>query len=157
MTVFDLAVLARRKPRCRHGNVVCSMCSTVSDEAKRAYDIVNSYAHFVDYDTRIGSWVAVRLADGGSDGTLYASKRDAVRHQADEFLAAYFSYRNAPSGFASPLDAELWLRYHRAIYDQGFRLPDPDARDGGKDVIAPLTGEQFINQLRRLSDPRVRN
>jgi hypothetical protein len=148
------------RERCEHGNIVCSLClgpGDVSDEAKRCFDIINSYVAYVPYEERVRSWVAVRLSDGGSDGVLYHSKRDAVRYQLDEFLCAYFSYRNSPSGFASKTDAELWLRMHRAYYDQGFRLPDPDAKDGGKDVIQPLDAWQYRQQINRLNDPAARN
>jgi hypothetical protein len=122
----------------------------VSDAAKRAYDIAKSYAVFVPLEQRVNSWIALRLYDGGYDGTLYESKRDAVRHQVSEFLCAYFCYRNAPNGFASPRDAQLWLDMNRAYYDSGFRMPDPDAADGGPDVIMPLTNEDFSSQLREL-------
>lgn len=133
---------------CRpHGRKVCSECQHVTDAAKRAYDIVKSYAVFVDYSERINAWVAIRLADGGSDGTLYQSKREAVRHQADEFLCAYFSYRGAPEGFSSPKDAAIWLEYHREAYNHGFRTPDPDAASGGPELIMPAGRELIAAQL----------
>jgi hypothetical protein len=135
---------------CRHGRKLCSECVIVTDAARRACDIIRAYVTFVDYDTRIRSWVALRLADGGSDGTLYDSKREAVRHQADERLCAYFSFRNAPSGFASLIDAQLYMDYHRAAYDAGFRLPDPDDLHGGPDLIMPTTQEDLLWQRARL-------
>ena len=137
--------------RCPHGRELCSECQQVTDAAKRAFDIVNSYVAFVDYSERIGSWVAVRLADGGSDGTLYATKRDAVRHQSDEQSAAYFSYRGAPNGFATAREAAVWLEYHRRAYTAGFRLPDPDAASGGPDLVMPSPREQVALQLARWS------
>jgi len=136
---------------CVHGRKVCYDCVFVTDAAKRAYDIVRSYVHFVDYDTRIGSWVALRLEDGGSDGTLYSSKRDAIRHQAREFQCAYFSYRGAPEGFASQKDAAVWLEYHRQAYDAGIRLPDPDDPGGGPELILPTAQEQLYDQFWRLA------
>lgn len=132
---------------CQHGRGLCSECIFVTDSAKRAYDIVRSYAVFVDYSERINSWVALRLADGGSDGTLYPSKRDAVRHQSDEFLCAYFSYRGAPGGFANLKDAAVWLEYHRQAYAAGFRTPDPDAASGGPELIMPSGRELIAAQL----------
>lgn len=133
--------------RCQHGRELCSECQRVTDAAKRAFDIVNSYVAFVDYSERIGSWVAIRLSDGGSDGTLYASKRDAVRHQSDEYAAAYFSYRGAPNGFSAAREAAVWLEYHRRAYDHGFRLPDPDASSGGPDLVMPSPREQVALQM----------
>ena len=128
---------------CRHGRGLCSECQHVTDAAKRAFDIVASYTAFVPYEERIGAWVALRLADGGSDGNLYRSKQEAVRHQPDEFLCAYFSYRGAPNGFGSAHDAAVWLEYNRRAYDAGFRTPDPDASSGGPDLIMP-TGRELI-------------
>jgi hypothetical protein len=143
--------------RCRHGRQLCSECIFATDEAKRAFDIIRSYAVFVPFDERIRSWVALRLADGGSDGTLYLSKRDAVRHQSDEFLCAYFSYRGAPNGFASVKDAAIFLEWHRQAYDNGYRLPDPDAASGGPELIMPTPKEQVQLQLARFRElPRGR-
>jgi hypothetical protein len=129
---------------------VCWECQHVTDAGKRAYDIVRSYVHFVPYGERVRSWVAIRLDDGGSDGTLYDSKRDAIRHQANEYMCAYFSYRAAPDGFTSPKDAAVWLAYHRHAYSSGFRLPDPDDPAGGPELIMPTPAEVLYGQLRRL-------
>ena len=137
--------------KCKHGRRICAECVFVSDVGKRAYGIVRGYVAFIPQDQLKRSWVAIRLSDGGHDGVLYESKRDAVRHQLDEFLCVYFSYRNAPSGFASPKDAQLWLDFNRAAYDAGFRLPDPDATSGGPDLIMPLPNEDFAAQVRKLN------
>jgi len=137
------------KLRCRHGRQLCSECIFATDEAKRCFDIVRSYTAFVEYSERIRSWVAIRLSDGGSDGVLYDSKREAVRHQSNEFNCAYFSFRGAPNGFASVKEAAVWLEFHRQAYDSGFRLPDPDAASGGPDLIMPLPAEQMALQMDR--------
>lgn len=105
---------------------------SLSDDAKRASDIINGYYSYVPWEQLKNSWVAIRLSDGGSDGTLYESKRHAVRHQADEFVCAYISLRNCPNG-VSPLEAERFLAFTRGAYDAGMRLPDPDSMDGGQD------------------------
>jgi hypothetical protein len=136
--------------KCQHGRAVCSECCNIPDSARRAYDIVRSYTAFVEYDERIRSWVALRLEDGGSDGTLYDSKVDAIRHQTHEQSCAYFSYRGAPNGFANVRDAAVWLEYHRHIYSRGGRNVDPDDAHGGPDVIMPTTQEQVMMQLRDL-------
>lgn len=135
---------------CQHGRKVCSECVHVTDSAKRAYDVIRSYCAFVDYDTRVRSWVALRLEDGGSDGTLYDSKVDAIRHQAHEQMCAYFSYRGAPNGFTNVRDAAVWLEYHRHMYSAGMRLVDPDDAHGGPDLIMPTPAEMVYDQLRRL-------
>lgn len=138
---------------CGHGRKICSDCVVVTDAARRAFDIVNAYVTFTDFSHRIRCWVALRLADGGSDGNLYESKRDAVRHQSDEKLCAYFSYRNAPNGFTSAKDAQLYMDYHRAAYDAGFRLPDPDDLSGGPELIMPTTQEQLMMQRQLMMGP----
>src|ERR1700735_1590513 len=136
--------------KCRHGRYVCYDCGHVGDSAKRAYDIVRGYVAFVDYSERIGKWVALRLEDGGSDGVLYDSKRDAIRHQSHEQMCAYFSYRGAPEGFGNVRDAAAWMAFHRHAYSNGMRLADPDDPGGGPELIIPTTEEQFYDQLRRL-------
>jgi hypothetical protein len=123
------------------------------DAAKRAFDIVRGLAVWNDYDTRIHSpYLAIRLSDGGSDQTLYDTKRDAVRHQLDETQCAYFSFRESPNGFGSPRDAAVFLAFHRLAYDRGFRLPDPDDRHGGHDLVMPDMNEHLQNQLNRLAN-----
>ena len=79
-------------------------------------------------------WLAVNLQDGSTDGTLYDTKREAVRHQLDEFMCAYFCFRNCLGGI-TPKEAMIWLDWVRKAYDAGFRMPDPDAQHGGKDVF----------------------
>ena len=137
---------------CGHGRRICSECIAVDDAAKRAYDIVRGLATFTPYGTRVqqSPWLAIRLADGGSDQTLYDSKADAIRHQLHESLCGYFSYRSAPNGFASAKDAAIWLAFHRAAYDAGMRLVDPDDAYGGPDLVVPDMREHLQNQLTRL-------
>jgi hypothetical protein len=111
---------------------------SISDDAKRASDIVNGYYAYVKWEELKNNWVAIRLTDGGSDGNRYLSKRDAVRHQSDEFVCAYVSLRNCPNGI-SPLEMERFLAFTRGAYDAGMRLPDPDAMDGGKDPFMDVS------------------
>lgn len=138
--------------KCQHGRVLCWECIFVDDAAKRAYDVVVGLATFVDWDTRMrqSPYVAIRLSDGGSDGRLYDTKREAIRHQLHESTCAYFSFRNAPNGFRHARDAAAFLAWHRAAYDQGWRLPDPDDTHGGPDLVMPSPTEHFYGQLARL-------
>jgi hypothetical protein len=136
---------------CPHGRKVCSQCQHVTDAGKRAYDIARSYCAYIGYDERVRSWIAFRLEDGGSDGTLYDSKKAAIRHQSYEQQCAYFSYRGAPNGFGSAKDAATWLEFHRHLYANGARLVDPDDAHGGPDTILPTTKEQVMMQLRDLT------
>lgn len=118
-----------------------------SDAAKRASDIVNSYIAFVPLDELREKWLAIRLSDGGSDGNLYDSKREAVKHQLDEFICAYVCFRNLIAGGSKPRDMELFLRFNRDAYDAGFRLPDPDHEAGGKDVLMTTALRDYYRGL----------
>lgn len=121
-----------------------------TDAAKRAADIINSALVFMP--GAAGKWVAIRLSDGGWDGTVYDTKRDAVRHQLDEFWCCYV--RIPPPG-TSPAEMQAFLDYNRALYDAGFRLPDPDDRDGGRDIVLPLQKEDLRHQMRLLRAGKV--
>lgn len=70
-------------------------------------------------------WVAFRLEDGTSqDGnTVYETRVDAVKHQKwdlDERIYLEILPGGMPLG-----EAEAVLVYARAMYDAGFRIPDP--------------------------------
>lgn len=138
--------------KCRHGRLLCSECIVVDDSAKRALDVIRGMVTFTSWDTRVRDtpYVALRLSDGGSDGVMYQTKRDAVRHQLHETLCAYFSFRNAPNGFSSVRDAAVFLAWNRAAYDAGMRMPDPDDAAGGQDLAMPTGNEQLFRQLRGL-------
>lgn len=115
--------------------------------ARRCSDAVNLHVSALGFDAA-GKWVAVRLADGSSDGTLYDKKRDAVRHQSDEKLCAYVCI--PPSGM-NPCRAESFIKMSRMAYDAGFRLADPDDKHGGRELITPVMREDHARQLARLS------
>jgi hypothetical protein len=118
-----------------------------SSAAQRASDAVNLHVSALGFDA-CRKWVAVRLADGRSDGTLYDTKRDAVRHQSDEQLCAYVC---VPPGGMTVCQAESVLAFHRRAYDAGFRLIDPDHAHGGLDHVRPLTVEQAHVNLAALT------
>jgi hypothetical protein len=138
-------------PKCRHGRKLCSDCIVADDAAKRAWEQVGNVAAHTEWSERISSFVTIRLSDGYCDGTLYATKRDAVRHcHGNEVWFAFFSFRDAPNGFESPKHAAIFLAWHRMAYDNGARLPDPDDMHGGPDLIMPDAVEHLNNQLARL-------
>lgn len=118
-----------------------------TDAARHCSDAVNLHLAAIGLEA-MRQWVAVALADGRSDGVLYATKRDAVRHQADEQLCAYACI--SPGGM-NPCQAESYLRTHRELYRAGFRLADPDASHGGRQVIPRLTVEDQGRALAGLS------
>jgi hypothetical protein len=121
-----------------------------SDAAKRISDatIMHSIANGWDVNKY---WCAFLLEDGKSPDayTLYDSKRDAVRHQSDEFLCMYVKLR---FGGFNVCECEATLKYHRAAYLKGYRLPDPDQRTGGRDLIPRIGSDKMRNQIRALAN-----
>lgn len=120
----------------------CVHCRADMDAGKRIADALNVYitglglAHWQELRRK---WMAFRLSDGTSDGALYDSKREAVAHQPNEFWCIYISFANLAGG-AVARDCALFLNFNRDAYDAGFRLPDPDDVDGGRD-LAPTAGQ----------------
>lgn len=106
---------------------------TQSDAANRASDSVR--LHILAGMAR--KWAAIRLSDGGSDGTAYDSKRDATRHQLHETQCMYVQI---PLDDFPPAHAERLLEVHRKLYAAGFRLQDPE---GQRDFIVPYTREDL--------------
>jgi hypothetical protein len=94
----------------------------------------------------VGKWMAFSLADGSTDHELYPRKQDAVRHN-DEFRHCFISLH--PGGM-SACEAEIMLQFHRKAYDAGFRLADPDAKSGGRDLIPRISREDIRNQVMAL-------
>lgn len=105
-----------------------------ADAARRASETVN--LHVVAGS--IGKWVAIRLADGSSDGIPYDTRKDAIAHQLYEQQCAYLTV--TPDGI-TPENAARFILLNRAIYKAGYRLADPDMPG---EPIMPLTREQEI-------------
>lgn len=118
-----------------------------SDAAKNARDNINLHYASVGWDA-VGKFVAIALQDGSSDHNLYDTKRDAVRHQSNEFL---FMYVKIVPSQITECEAQILLDFHRKAYENGFRLADPDSRNGGRNLIVrgrPV--ETVTEQLSRL-------
>lgn len=94
------------------------------DVARRAADQVNVHVLAHGRDAH-GKYVAIRLSDGGSDGTLYDTRYDAVRHQLHSTLCAYA--RVTLDG-TTPKKMWVFMVYMRQIYDNGGRLHEEDPR-----------------------------
>lgn len=99
-----------------------------SDHARRASDIINLHL-VVDPAGNTGRWVAIRLSDGGSDGTIYDCKCDAIRHQLHEKQCVYVQIQ--PSGLSAK-DAHILIGMHRDLYDANRKLPDPPCPKHGR-------------------------
>ena len=114
-----------------------------SDAAKRVSDVNN--LHLVAgqgfaRNPNVGRFFCARLSDGVSDGVLYDTYGDCVRHQhGDEQWRAYF--RLSPGGM-TVCAAESQLYTHRLFFDRGWRLPDPHDPRGGR---TPITLESAEN------------
>ena len=132
---------------------------TATDEemnaAKRLSGIVNSLCVIYPMDVVINSWIAVRLSDGGTDGVLYETRRDAVRHQPHEKQCAYLSLRQAPGGMDIQA-AYAVLKFHRDAYDAGYVFTDPEHPTGGIDMQMPIAMEDLRSQIRRLHQRKRR-
>jgi hypothetical protein len=117
----------------------------IVDAAKRCSDIVN--LHALVHSSWM-KWVAIRLNDGGSDGVLYDTRADAIRHQYYEEYCAYVCI--PPSGMTQS-DAREWLSFNRALYDAGWHLADPEQAN-----ISPVRMEDAQRKLAQLRKNKVR-
>jgi hypothetical protein len=114
----------QRSGLCRHGFRVCSQCVVITDAARRMSDRINLWIVAQPWDVLKNSWVAIRLANGGTDGVLYDTRQDAISHQLDERHCAYFSFRTALGG-VNARDCQLFLDVHRQVYDAGGHFTEP--------------------------------
>jgi len=115
-----------------------------SDAAKRISDAATLAWVFRGWDGSVGRWMAFSLEDGSTDHTVYDSKRDAVRNVANELNYAFFKLH--PMGM-SVCEAEIMLQFTRDAVKRGFRLADPDAMNGGPDIIPRIGSDKVSNQL----------
>lgn len=99
--------------------------------------------------------MAFRLSDGGSDGVLYDSKRDAVRHQFTESQCAYVCFRSLARG-SNEYEMAVFLQFNRDAYSKGLRLTDPDDKYGGRVAIPCSSDVDIIRQLIRREIERRR-
>lgn len=79
------------------------------DKGKRCSDLVRQKLED-DSESAVGSWMAIRLSDGGSDGVLYPLKEIAVEFQIHETQCAYLLI---PLG-GIPKDEATSFLYHTA-------------------------------------------
>lgn len=109
---------------------------TGHDIAKRMADTVALHQVALDKGAILaGRYVAIRLADGGSDGIAYDTYAECVTHQRHEATRmAYFKLPlerwNAPT-----CDVLLW--YTRKCYDSGWRV------DPTRQLIIPQAKEHL--------------
>jgi hypothetical protein len=94
-----------------------------------------------------GRFIAVKLADGRSDKTLYDTRSAAVSHQLSP---EYCCFLQVHPGGMTTAEADRVLDYWRQMHDGGFRSNDP--RD---DIpTMPLTAGDARRQIRLLTAKR---
>jgi len=101
------------------------------DDARRASDIINM--HII---AQRRGFVAIRLSDGGSDGSVYDTKDLAVRHQLHPQQCAYFQLPLTP---VVPWECDVFLRYTRQMYAAGHRVGE----EGAPSLIVPSRTENI--------------
>jgi hypothetical protein len=119
-----------------------------TDAAKRISDTYNLHRIGLG-DGAIGQYFAAALVDGRSDNQVYATKRDAVRHQHHN--EDYFTFIRIGPQSMKTCDAEVMLKTARALYNRDIRLADPDDARGGRDVIKRVSVEDQLAQSRGLN------
>ena len=122
-----------------------------TDAAKRFYEVYN--LHYVARGPMEchGRWLAIALADGSSDGVLYDTKQECIRHQHHN--EQWYAFVKMIPSMMKLCEAEVMITTYRKMYDAGMRMVDPDSRTGGMDLITRVTAEDQI----ALSKGRVRN
>jgi hypothetical protein len=81
------------------------------DAGKRAAEAVNLHL-LADPDANVGSWVAVRLSNGETDGVAYETWESAVSHQHDESWCCYLLI--TPDGI-TPRNAAVFIKINRQL------------------------------------------
>jgi hypothetical protein len=127
----------------------CQYSGRHTDAAKRISDATLLVWTGYEWDC-VGKWMTFALEDGRNRDvyTVYPTKRDAVIHVDNELR--YMFVKLHPGGM-SMCEAEIMLQFTRKAVASGFRLTDPDARNGGRDVIPRITTEDIRAQLRALT------
>jgi len=91
------------------------------DDARRASEQVT--LHLLAHPDNVHGFVALRLADGGSDGVLYDSREAAVTAKFPN--EALYVYIQVQPGF-TPRIAQRILEIHRQSYEAYRRLTSVD-------------------------------
>lgn len=123
------------------------MKPNLKDAAKRMSDTVNLYLTTHGWEAIKHCFIAFRLSDGTTDGAIYDNRKDAVRHQRDEFQCYYFSFRDCHA-HTTPREMAIIMQFAREAHDAGFRLPDPDHASGGFETL--MTAARYDDIKTRL-------
>lgn len=118
----------------------------VSDDGKRLSEAVRKAIAAGGRER----WIAARLSDGGTDGNVYDTRRDAVRHQLHEDQCCYVLV--PPGGDMPPHEATAYLKFHRLRQEAGISMVDPEAQAPAP-LMAPAVGIVVPNRADRRGGP----
>jgi hypothetical protein len=93
--------------------------NALKDAGKRMSDTLNAQLIFNGMSGTF-RWMAFKLEDGSSDGKVYDTRADAIKHQKYEAQCWYEQLMPSGSGY-SPDVCAMTLQYARVAYDAGFR------------------------------------
>jgi hypothetical protein len=116
----------------------------IQEAGQRMSDTVNNVRMSADWDDIKNGWMAFKLEDGTSDGTIYDNKNDAVwylRNKASKYF--YLTLRNCMHGM-SPREATQVLAMTRVQAERGRYNPVPDDM---REPINPITTEDVMADL----------
>lgn len=114
-----------------------------SDDVKRLSASVNLHA----YLGNTGKFAFYKLQDCSTDNVAYPSVKDGVRMLFPRQV--YYMFVCIPPGGMNHQEAESYLRYNRALYEKGWRMPDPDEVEYVPTM--PNTKEDAARQIRLLT------
>lgn len=114
-----------------------------TDAAKRCADKVNLV--IVGSGTEaVGRWLAIKLADGDCDLTVYPTQSAAVNSVRP--YEREHCYLMIPRQWMTLCEAESYLRFNRLRYDAGMgTMPDP------REVIRPVTKRDADRQVEQMA------
>lgn len=110
-----------------------------SDAARRIADIYGTHRAASGLLGTVGKVFAVALSDGTSDGVLYDTMADAIRHQRHN--AKWYAYLRVGREGLTICGAASLLKLHRDADAAGLKFTDRDDPSFGAELIPRLTVE----------------
>jgi len=112
------------------------------DVARRVADAVNIHLA-ADPDAR--GFVACRMDTGRSDGNLYDTRSDAVRHMMPSGEESWYMYVKVTPEGATPKGAWVYVVQCRAMRERGIRPDHEDIQLPTRlEALARLTGDRRL-------------
>lgn len=116
------------------------------DAAKRFADTIALHQTVLSRDELIAKrYIAVALSDGSTDGVVYDTRNDAMRHQKGH--PALYLYFQIPFERLSVHACDSLLWYVRGVYDAGYRPRLEEAELVIPNSIEDI--EEYANDARR--------